>query len=114
MAAPEKILLDFERAAINAFRSAFPNATQSVIRKVNQSVMKEDYEKNDSLRLAIRYLPALAMFHSSDVAEVFLILSGNMPSHEKMQESYCILSIRISEADDGQVAVSVMVLPSFQ
>jgi len=101
LAAPEKILLDFESAAVNAFRSAFPNATvagcyfhltQSVIRKVNQSVMKEDCEKNDSLRLAIRYLPALAMFPSSDVAEVFLILADNMPTHEKMQEFYRILN----------------------
>jgi len=45
----ERILLDFESAAINAFRSAFPSATvtgyhfhltQSVMRKVNEIGMK--------------------------------------------------------------------------
>jgi len=57
---PDRILLDFESASVNAFRSAVPNATvtgcyfhltQSVMRKVNEIGMKEDYEKNDSLRL---------------------------------------------------------------
>jgi len=44
-AAPEKILFDFDTAAINAFRSPFPNSTlwgfyfhltQSVMRKVGE------------------------------------------------------------------------------
>jgi len=41
--------------------------------------MKENYEKNGSLKLAIRCLPVLAMVFSSDVTEVFLILADNMP-----------------------------------
>jgi len=54
----ERILLDVVSAVINAFRSAFPNATltgsyfhltQSVIQKVNEIGMKADCEKNDSL-----------------------------------------------------------------
>ena len=57
LVSPERILLDFKSAATNAFSSAFPNAavtgcyfnlTQSVVRKVNEIGMKEDYEKNDS------------------------------------------------------------------
>ena len=44
--------------------------------------MKEDYEENDSLRLAIRCIPALAMVPSSDVTETFLIQAG----HEKMPQ----------------------------
>jgi len=67
LAYPERILLDFEDVAMNAFRSAFPSAavtdcylhlTQSVMRKVNEVRMKDDHEKNDSLRLAFRCLPA--------------------------------------------------------
>ena len=38
-----------------------------------------NYEKNDSLRLAPRCLPALVMVPSSDVTETFFILAGNMP-----------------------------------
>jgi len=48
--------------------------------------MKEDCEKNDSLGLALRCLPALAMVPSSDVTEVFLILADNMPGRKKMPE----------------------------
>jgi len=70
LASPERILQDFETAATHAFRSAFPNATvlgsyfhltQSVMQKVNEIGMKQDYEMNDILRLALRCLPALAM-----------------------------------------------------
>jgi len=49
-----------------------------VLRKVNEIGMKEDCKKNNSLRLAIRCLPALAMFPSSDVVEVFFILADNI------------------------------------
>jgi len=62
------------------------NVTQSVMRKVNESGMKEDYKKNDKLRLAFRCLPALAMVPSSDVTEAFLILADNMPGHENIPE----------------------------
>jgi len=49
LASPERILLDFESAAVNAFRSAFPSATvtgsylhltQNVVRKVDATCMK--------------------------------------------------------------------------
>jgi len=78
--ASERILLDCGSVAVNTFRSAFPNATvtgcyfhltQSIMRKVNEFCMKEDYEKNDSLRLVIRCSPALTMFTSSKVTDVF-------------------------------------------
>jgi len=48
------------------------------MRKVNEIGMKEDYENNDSLRLALRCLPALAMVPLSDVTEVFLRLADNI------------------------------------
>ena len=73
LASPETILLDFESAAKNTFRSAFLNAkvtgcyfhlTQSVMRKVYEIAVKEDYEENNSLRLALRCLLALAMVAS--------------------------------------------------
>jgi hypothetical protein len=95
LAAPERILLDFENAAIGAFQSSFPTATvmgcyfhltQSVIRKVQEIGLKADYENDDDLRIAIRCSPALAMVPASDVVESFLILSDHMPNHEKIPE----------------------------
>jgi len=56
------------------------------MRKANEIGMKEDYEKNDRLRLALRCLLSSAMVLSSDVTETFLILVDNMPGHEKMPE----------------------------
>ena len=95
LANPEKILLDFESAAINAFRAAYPNATitgcyfhltQSILRKINEIGMKSDYESDDNLRIAVRCLPALAMVPPTDVAEAFWLLADYMPEHEKMPE----------------------------
>ena len=95
LANPEKILLDFEKAAINAFTAAYPNTrilgcyfhlTQSILRKVSDIGMKSDYESDDNLRIAVRCLPALAMVPSTDVAEAFWILADYMPEHEKMPE----------------------------
>ena len=46
--------------------------------KINEIGMKEDYEKNDGLRLALHCLPAFAMVPSSDVTDVFLVLADNI------------------------------------
>ena len=48
--------------------------------------MKSDCESNDNLRIAVRYLPALAVVPSTDVAKVFWILADCMPEHEEMPE----------------------------
>ena len=95
LANPEKILLDFEKAATNEFTAAYPIArilgcyfhlTQSILRKVSDIGMKSDYESDDNLRIAVRCLPAIAMVLSTDVAEAFWILADYMPEHEKMSE----------------------------
>ena len=54
--------------------------------KVNKIGMKEDYDKNDSLRFVIRCLPILATVPSSNVTGTFLMLADNMPGREKMPE----------------------------
>jgi len=48
------------------------------MQKVNENGMKEDYEKNDSVRLTLRCLPALAMAPSFDVTEVILMLADKI------------------------------------
>jgi len=47
------------------------------MRKVNEIGMKEDHAMNDTLRLAIRCLPGLDKVPSSDITDVFLILTDN-------------------------------------
>lgn len=92
---PRKVLVDFERAAMNAFEAAFPAATvtgcyfhltQSVIRKVNEIGMKVDYQNDDALRTFVRCLPALAFVPINDVVEAFDLLAENMVQHDKMNE----------------------------
>jgi hypothetical protein len=90
LAAPRKILVDFERAAMNAFSSAFPDATvtgcyfhlcQSVIRKVNEIGLKVEYETNNEVRGFVRCLPALAFVPADDVVEGFDLLCDSMPQN---------------------------------
>jgi len=59
--------------------------TQSVLRKINEISMREDYEKDDSLIVAICCLPALAIVPSPDVTEVFLMLTDNLLGHKRCQ-----------------------------
>lgn len=92
---PSKVLVDFEKAALTAFRTAFPSATvtgcyfhltQSVIRKVNEIGMKVEYENNEALQECVRCLPALAFVPVCDVQDAFDILAESMVQHERMDE----------------------------
>ena len=88
LAAPKKILVDFERAAMTAFSEVFPEATitgcyfhlcQSVIRKVNEIGLKTDYEGNSEVRGFVRCLAALAYVPAEDVIEAFELLVETAP-----------------------------------
>jgi hypothetical protein len=120
---PERILVDFESAAISSFSAAYPNATisgcyfhltQSVVRKVQELGMKTDYELNDVIRGAVRCLPALSLVPEEDVPEAFQILVDDISeTHEKMDEliSYFELTyIRVVY----RAAVTGTGRPSFQ
>lgn len=94
-AAPRKILVDFERASMNAFHDAFPLATvtgcyfhltQSVLRKVNEVGLKTQYECDNELRGYIRCLPALAYVPPEDVVEAFNLLVETMPAADHVDE----------------------------
>jgi hypothetical protein len=82
------VLLDFERAAINAFSAAYPTAVvtgcyfhlcQSLIRKVNEVGLKVVYANDNAVREYIRCLPALAFVPVEDVIEAFEVLADTMP-----------------------------------
>uniref|UniRef100_H3BFF3 MULE transposase domain-containing protein n=1 Tax=Latimeria chalumnae TaxID=7897 RepID=H3BFF3_LATCH len=94
-ASPKQILVDFESAAMSAFRKAFPDATlrgcylhlcQSVIRKVQEIGMKVSYERDPDFSKAVLCLPALSHVPEEDVQEAFKILCENMPEHEHRDE----------------------------
>lgn len=88
---PSKIIVDFEKAAMVAFERGFPGATitgcyfhlcQSVIRKVNEIGMKQDYQNNMELRTFIRCLAALAFVPTADVLEAYNSLVATAVPHE--------------------------------
>ena len=66
---PHKILLDFEKAAINMFAEQYPaseikgcyfHLCQSFNRKISEIGLKKVYENNAELALALRMIPALS------------------------------------------------------
>ena len=95
LAAPKKILVDFEKAAMNAFEAAYPQSvvtgcyfhlTQSVVRKVNEIGMKLEYQNDDAIRESVRCLSALAFVPPPDVIEAFELLADSFPDHDHSAE----------------------------
>jgi len=89
-AAPQTILVDFEKAAMNSFAVAYPQASvrgcyfhlcQSVNRKVNEVGLKLEYENNNEVRGYVRCLSALAFVPSNDVQETFELLAESSPQN---------------------------------
>ena len=85
---PEKILLDFEMAAINAFKNEYPTSTvscclfhlsQSVIRKVTELGLKVRYETEGDFQMLAKSLSALAFVPSDELSQVFEQLAAAFP-----------------------------------
>ena len=79
-AQPSRMLMDFEKAAINSFQQVWPatqvkccffHLTQNIWRKVQAEGMQAAYNQDEELALRIRLLPALAFASPFDVLEVF-------------------------------------------
>jgi hypothetical protein len=94
-AAPQRILLDFESAAMNAFTAAYPEAEiagcyfhlcQSILRKVHTVGLKGDYDDNHEIRGFIRCLTALSHVPVDDVIPTFEQLIDTMPADERVNE----------------------------
>ena len=67
--APKRILLDFEKAAMNAAKIAFPQTdmrgcyfhlAQSITRKVSSVGLKTTFENNLDMKLKLKSLAALS------------------------------------------------------
>lgn len=85
---PERILLDFEMAAINAFKNEFPTSnisccffhlSQSVIRKVTELGLKVRYETVRDFQMLVKSLPSLAFVPVDELSEVYEQLAAAFP-----------------------------------
>ena len=101
-AAPDKVLIDFELAAMKAFEKALPNATisgcffhlsQNSIRKIGELGLKNLYHSNPELSLALKIIPALAFEKLENVKSSFKLVV------EDIQEVYEQLSLNTSEVE---------------
>ena len=88
-ACPTHLIVDFEKAAINAFKSHFPQTqvkgcffhlTQNVCRKIQELGLKKKYQQDPSFGLQIRMIPVLAFATSTDVPELFNQLFMELPT----------------------------------
>jgi hypothetical protein len=94
-ATPRRILIDFESAAMNAFRESYPQAEvtgcyfhlcQSLNRKINDVGLKSDYETDTDISGFIRCLAALSHVPPNDVVNGFETLVQEMPANEKVND----------------------------
>ena len=77
---PERIMMDFEKSAVNAFSTTFPTAQitgcyfhlcQSILRKINEVGLKKAYTTTPELALALKMVPATAFLPVEQVEDGF-------------------------------------------
>ena len=88
---PQKVLVDFEKACMNAIHLEFPDTEikgcyfhlcQSVIRKANSLGLKTLYQSSHDLKIKIKSLAALAFVPTTNVKYVFGILADTFPDDD--------------------------------
>ena len=92
---PQKVLLDFEKACMNAARRYFSKAAvkgcyfhlcQSLIRKINAVGLKSDFESNINTKLMLKSLAVLSFVPLEDVRMTFDRLAATFPDEEKFND----------------------------
>ena len=82
---PESVLLDFEKATMNAINKVYPNASllgclfhlgQSHYRKIVDLGLKTEYDSNGEFNRLMKKFTALAFLPPQDVVEAFLELTS--------------------------------------
>ena len=85
-AAPDKVLINFDLAAMKAFEKAWPNATisgcffhlsQNFIRKIGELGLKNLEHSNPELSLALKLIPVLAFEKLGSVKSSFKLVVEN-------------------------------------
>jgi hypothetical protein len=94
---PTVLMTDFEMAAINSAKTAFPDIQtkgcyfhlgQSLWRKVQDLGLREIYLNNVEVRIATKMLLALAFIQPARVPEVFVQISDDAPAELNEVYSY--------------------------
>ena len=84
---PTHILMDFEKAAENAFSHFWPNTfvkgcfihlTQNIFRKIQAEGFQHEYQNNDGFALQMKLIPALAFAPPCDVLDLFSTVVQNL------------------------------------
>ena len=106
---PERIMMDFEKSAVNAFSATFPTAQitgcyfhlcQSVLRKINEVGLKKAYTTTPELALALKMVPATAFLPveqvedgfnlvMEEVGDILLRLKSEDEVSEKVEQFAC-------------------------
>ena len=88
-ACPTHLIVDFEKAAINAFERDYPHTqvkgcffhlTQNFWRKIQELGLKTKYQNDPSFALQTRMIPALAFATPTDIPDLFHQLFAQLPS----------------------------------
>ena len=96
-ASPATVMIDYERACINAVQQVYPQTTlvgclfhlcQSVYRHVQSEGLQERYLENEEFRANIRMIPALAFVPIGDIIPAFEVLSENCGNDEEVILDY--------------------------
>ena len=87
-ACPTHLIVDFEKAAINAFSAHFPNThvkvcffhlCQNVWRKIQQFCLATRYKQDTEFAIKVRMLPSLAFAIPTDIPELLNQLFLDLP-----------------------------------
>lgn len=93
--APEKVLVDFEKACMNAAANAFPQAEikgcyfhlcQSIVRKISNVGLKQEYQTSIDCKIMIKSLAALSFIPPHEVRDVFDQLADTFPDDDKYND----------------------------
>jgi hypothetical protein len=107
---PPNVMIDFERASMNAIKSLFPTSNlngcffhlcQNVYRAVTRFGLKTLYGENENFAQQIRSLPALAFLPINDVISTFDQIKAQFPAEGEpvlkyFEENYIGIKPRLS------------------
>ena len=91
---PQRIMMDFEKAAMNAFRDFYPTTQisgcyfhlrQSAMRKINEFGLKKEYETIPELALTLKMVSAVVFLPINQVEEGFFAVMEEIGEVLKMQ-----------------------------